>query len=236
VINSHLLSGASLFLTNRTPFEREFWRDIGENRVTTMPGVPFTYDVVRRAGGAEHVLFSDRRSLAALSLPAYDAMDGEARNRLAEAFFVDSFTFDQMACSSPRLLAWIGEGDVPAGRRRLLRALARVADRRGYDLPLGRFSPSGRAPSMPNGRGGDGLAAGIAQRHRPRLDKRRGHAERLGRRRAVSAGAPAPAGRAGGRLRCPHPDPCGSWLRPGGDRRADRRRRHLQPVPHRAHR
>lgn len=52
VLNSHLLCGGSLLLSSRTPFEREFWRDLATHHVTTLPGVPFTYDVVRRAGGA----------------------------------------------------------------------------------------------------------------------------------------------------------------------------------------
>lgn len=53
VINSHLLCGASLLLTGRTPLEREFWGDLDHYGVTTLPGVPFTFDVVRRAGGAK---------------------------------------------------------------------------------------------------------------------------------------------------------------------------------------
>lgn len=53
VVNSHLLCGGSLLLTDRTPLEREFWAELGEHGVTTLPGVPFTFDVVRRAGGAK---------------------------------------------------------------------------------------------------------------------------------------------------------------------------------------
>lgn len=53
VVNSHLLCGGSLLLTGRTPLEREFWAELGEHGVTTLPGVPFTFDVVRRVGGAK---------------------------------------------------------------------------------------------------------------------------------------------------------------------------------------
>jgi len=51
VVNSHLACGGSLFLTGRTPLERDFWSDLERHAVTTLPGVPFTFEMMRRAGG-----------------------------------------------------------------------------------------------------------------------------------------------------------------------------------------
>lgn len=83
------------------------------------------------------VTFPDRASLAALSLPSYAALTETERQSLAEAFYADSFTFDQMACSSPRLLAWVGPGDRAAASADLFNRLAGLATARGYDLPIG---------------------------------------------------------------------------------------------------
>lgn len=65
VINSHLACGGSLFLTNRPPLEREFWSELAAHDVTTLPGVPFTFDVVRRVGGLSLAPASLRKLLQA---------------------------------------------------------------------------------------------------------------------------------------------------------------------------
>lgn len=83
------------------------------------------------------VLFPDRRSLAALSLAAYAAADGAERDRLADAFTVDTMTFGQLACSSPRLLAWIGTGDADAATADFFPRVGAAIDRRGMQVPLG---------------------------------------------------------------------------------------------------
>ncbi len=58
--------------------------------------------------------FPDRFSLAVLDAGAVAAATGDERQRLAEALHRDLFTFDQMACSSPRLLVWVGAADAAA--------------------------------------------------------------------------------------------------------------------------
>lgn len=83
------------------------------------------------------VLFPDRRSLAAMALTAYDAAGAAERDRLADAFALDTLTFDQMACSSPRLLAWVGQGDAAATSRDFFTRVAQAAHRRGMEIPLG---------------------------------------------------------------------------------------------------
>ena len=59
--------------------------------------------------GAAELTFPDRRSLSVMAASAYLALDEAERDDLAERFFNDCFWFDQKACSSPILLAWVGE-------------------------------------------------------------------------------------------------------------------------------
>lgn len=48
IINSHLLAGASLVLTEKTMFDREFWDLVRARSVTTFGGVPYTYSMLKR--------------------------------------------------------------------------------------------------------------------------------------------------------------------------------------------
>ena len=87
---------------------------------------------------ATELTFPDRFSLAAFAADAVLALDEPGLVRLADAFFNDVYWFDQMACSSPRQLYWIGSAE--AGRAasvRFRQALAAAIDRRGYELNLG---------------------------------------------------------------------------------------------------
>jgi long-chain acyl-CoA synthetase len=45
VINSHLLCGASLTMTNQGPLEREFWQLLKTQPVTQLTGVPYSYQI-----------------------------------------------------------------------------------------------------------------------------------------------------------------------------------------------
>jgi hypothetical protein len=57
---------------------------------------------------AVELTFPDRRSLAVIEAAAYCACSDQTRDELVEAFFNDCYWFDQMACSSPRSVYWIG--------------------------------------------------------------------------------------------------------------------------------
>ena len=57
---------------------------------------------------ARETVFADRFSLAAIDAASYLELDQSRRSALAKQFFDDSFWFDQMACSSPRLVIWCG--------------------------------------------------------------------------------------------------------------------------------
>ena len=48
VINSHLLKGATILLTDHTYAQREFWNFLKDQRATSIAGVPYTYEVLRR--------------------------------------------------------------------------------------------------------------------------------------------------------------------------------------------
>ncbi|MBC7906140.1 MAG: AMP-binding protein [Rhodospirillaceae bacterium] len=50
VLNSHLLAGASVVLTGHGITSKPFWQRLAEERVTSMPGVPSVYEVLRRLG------------------------------------------------------------------------------------------------------------------------------------------------------------------------------------------
>lgn len=62
---------------------------------------------------ANELAFPDRFSLAILNSERVRALDEAALDQLLEQFYNDVFWFDQLACSSPRLVIWQGEA-VPA--------------------------------------------------------------------------------------------------------------------------
>lgn len=48
IINSHLLSGATLLLTPASYVEREFWQFANENGFTSFSGVPYTFEIIKK--------------------------------------------------------------------------------------------------------------------------------------------------------------------------------------------
>lgn len=48
IINSHLLAGATLLLTDKTYAQREFWTFLRDNQATSMAGVPYTWEMLKR--------------------------------------------------------------------------------------------------------------------------------------------------------------------------------------------
>lgn len=48
VINSHLIKGATLLLTDKAVIQREFLSFLKEGRATSIAGVPYTYEMLRR--------------------------------------------------------------------------------------------------------------------------------------------------------------------------------------------
>lgn len=48
IINSHLLSGATLLLTTASYVEREFWQFANDNSFTSFSGVPYTFEIMKK--------------------------------------------------------------------------------------------------------------------------------------------------------------------------------------------
>lgn len=61
---------------------------------------------------ANELVFPDRFSLAVFQANSVLEASKEEKQQLWEDFFNDAFWFDQMACSSPRLVLWTGENRV----------------------------------------------------------------------------------------------------------------------------
>lgn len=48
IINSHLIQGATIILTEKTVFFRDFWSQFNEYKCTSFAGVPYTYTMLKR--------------------------------------------------------------------------------------------------------------------------------------------------------------------------------------------
>lgn len=48
IINSHLNVGATIFLTQKDIFTTDFWEYVKKNKITSIAGVPFTYECLER--------------------------------------------------------------------------------------------------------------------------------------------------------------------------------------------
>ena len=48
VINSHLIKGATILLTDKAVMQKEFWDFVKKERATSIAGVPYTYEMLRR--------------------------------------------------------------------------------------------------------------------------------------------------------------------------------------------
>ena len=48
VINSHLLKRATLLLTNRSLMEKEFWSFLKSGKATSLAGVPYTFEILKK--------------------------------------------------------------------------------------------------------------------------------------------------------------------------------------------
>jgi len=99
---------------------------------------------------AKELTFSDRYSFAVIRASRYLEGDAARRKQLAGDFFNDVFWFDQMACSSPRLLVWVGAVEESnAASLDFLRLVQAHAQQRAYRVQpqtrLNRFSFACRA-------------------------------------------------------------------------------------------
>lgn len=85
--------------------------------------------------GAHHIGFGDRFSAATIGAAGYLALDDQAKDHLARLMAADIYSFDQLACSSPRALFWIGSADAAQkARADYYPRLTAAAEARGYVL------------------------------------------------------------------------------------------------------
>jgi hypothetical protein len=80
------------------------------------------------------VCFSDRTSLCILGAARILELEHKALERLAASFYNDAYIMDQNACSSPRLVVWLGEhAETEQASERLWKAVRAEVERR-YEL------------------------------------------------------------------------------------------------------
>lgn len=48
IINSHLLKGATILLTPKSLMEKEFWAFLKDKKATSLSGVPYTYEILKK--------------------------------------------------------------------------------------------------------------------------------------------------------------------------------------------
>ena len=81
---------------------------------------------------ATELAFADRFSMAAVNHSAYVRLNDGQRNMLAERFYNDTFWFDQLGCSSPRLVIWAGSPDSMEEQLDFYRRVNAVTDTKNY--------------------------------------------------------------------------------------------------------
>ena len=98
----------------------------GDETVRTLRSVPLP-------ASARDLCFPDRYAYSVIGAKAFITSPDAQKKALAQAFYNDCYWFDQVACSSPRLIAWCGAPEeCLAARTAFLDLLAREIARRGY--------------------------------------------------------------------------------------------------------
>lgn len=83
---------------------------------------------------ATELCFADRFSAAALSAKQVLNAENAAFKALIQGFYNDTYWFAQQACSSPRMVAWIGsEDDVETAKMKFWTALTKEVEQRGAE-------------------------------------------------------------------------------------------------------
>lgn len=98
----------------------------GDNTVKTIRRIPLN-------PMANELAFPDRFSLAVLSAKTVMTMNDNHLDELLEKFYNDVFWFDQMACSSPRLVVWSGDQAEDA-KYRFWAAFEQKVKQKQYDI------------------------------------------------------------------------------------------------------
>jgi long-chain acyl-CoA synthetase len=101
VINSHLVAGGSLSLTDRGFFDSSFWRQVKDQAVTSIAGVPYSYEILLKLR-FERMNFPSLRTLT----QAGGRLDPEIAKKIGEIAKVKGISFFTMygqTEASPRI-------------------------------------------------------------------------------------------------------------------------------------
>lgn len=85
---------------------------------------------------ASERVFGSKYSFAVIDAARYCAAPEDERARVASGFFNDLFWFDQMACSSPHVLFWVGTRQAGEAAAAFEHALQVEVDRRRFEPPV----------------------------------------------------------------------------------------------------
>lgn len=110
VVNSHLLVGGSLVLTDASVVDEEFWRLARDERATSLAGVPYTFDLLDQVGFADRPLPALRRVTQAGGRLSPDQVQRHAElgRRRGWDFYVmygQAEATARMACLPPEVAA-----------------------------------------------------------------------------------------------------------------------------------
>lgn len=84
---------------------------------------------------ANELVFPDRFSLAILDAESVISLNEAERNNLLRQFYNDSYWFDQMACSSPKLVIWTGTDEkVKEAQYLFWSDFEKVIEKKNYEL------------------------------------------------------------------------------------------------------
>lgn len=87
---------------------------------------------------AKDIVFPDRYSFAVIRASKYLEAPQEEKQQCITNFFNDVYWFDQSACSSPRLIYWVGDEDtIKIASKQFYEALHKKVDERHYEISLG---------------------------------------------------------------------------------------------------
>ncbi|MFE6967619.1 AMP-binding protein [Agromyces sp. NPDC057679] len=161
VVNSHLLAGASLLLTERSVTDEAFWHEASEHRVTSFAGVPYTFELLEAGGFADRELPSLRTLTQAGGRLAPDAVRrfaalGERRGFELFVMYGQTEATARMAYLPPELAASaagaIGR-PIPGGRLRIdpLDSIEGEADASGCPPIAGAAPGDGLRPDTGTG-------------------------------------------------------------------------------------
>ncbi|MEG3618303.1 acyl-CoA reductase [Magnetovibrio sp. PR-2] len=86
---------------------------------------------------SREVMFTDRYSLCVLKVEAVEGLGDEELNAFCQKLYNDIYLMDQAACSSPQLIAWVGDGErVRKAQDKLWPVFADFADERYLLEPI----------------------------------------------------------------------------------------------------